>query len=85
MNIQAMLEQLPIISLADLKVGDTIIVSSTTGADPSRLTAITLVSGADTLLNLLAARQQQGQPAGPSPGANTGGGAGIGFFGSIGP
>ena len=85
MNIQAMLEQLPTISLADLKVGDTIIVSSTTGADPSRLTAITLVTGADTLLNLLAARQQQaGQPAGASPSANVGG-AGIGFFGSIGP
>lgn len=87
MNIQAMLEQLPTISLADLKVGDTIIVSSTTGADPSRLTAITLVSGADTLLNLLAARQQQaGQPAGANPGAGGGGGGGgIGFFGSIGP
>ena len=85
MNIQAMLDQLPTISLADLKVGDTIIVSSTTGADPSRLTAITLVSGADTLLNLLAARQQQGgQPAGAGPGAG-GGGGGIGFFGSIGP
>ena len=86
MNIQAMLEQLPTISLANLKVGDTIIVSSTTGTDPSRLTAITLVSGADTLLNLLAVRQQQpGQPAGPGPSANAGGGAGIGFFGSIGP
>lgn len=85
MNIQAMLEQLPTISLADLKVGDTIIVSSTTGADPVRLTAITLVSGADTLLNLLAARQPQGaQPAGGNP-AGAGGGAGIGFFGSIGP
>ncbi|MEP6707985.1 MAG: hypothetical protein ABJC05_10720 [Pyrinomonadaceae bacterium] len=87
MNIQAMLEQLPTISLADLKVGDTIIVSSTTGADPSRLTAITLVSGADTLLNLLAARQQQGgQPAGANlGGGGGGGGAGIGFFGGIGP
>jgi len=86
MNIQAMLEQLPTISIADLKVGDTIIVSSTTGADPVRLTAITLVSGADTLLNLLAARQPQGgQPAGGNPSAGAGGGAGIGFFGSIGP
>lgn len=85
MNIQAMLEQLPTIALADVKVGDTIIVSSTAGADPSRLTAITLVSGADTLLNLLAARQPQaGQPAGANPGANVGG-AGIGFFGGIGP
>ena len=87
MNIQAMLEQLPTIAIADLKVGDTIIVSSTTGADPVRLTAITLISGADTLLNLLAARQPQGaQPAGGAgAGAGAGGGAGIGFFGGIGP
>lgn len=85
-NIQAMLEQLPTISIADLKVGDTIIVSSTTGADPGRLTAITLVTGADTLLNLLAARQPQGgAPGGGGAAAGGGGGGGIGFFGSIGP
>lgn len=87
MNIQAMLEQLPTIAVSDLKVGDTIIVSSTTGADPGRLTAITLVSGADTLLNLLAARQPQGgQPSGGGgAGAGGAGGGGIGFFGGIGP
>jgi len=87
MNIQAMLEQLPTIAVTDLKVGDTIIVSSTTGADPGRLTAITLVSGADTLINLLAARQPQGgQPSGAGGGGGGGGaGAGIGFFGGIGP
>jgi hypothetical protein len=87
MNIQAMLEQLPTIAVTDLKVGDTIIVSSTTGADPVRLTAITLVSGADTLINLLAARQPQGgAPAGAgAAGGGGGGGAGIGFFGGIGP
>ena len=85
-NIQARLEQLPTISIADLKVGDTIIVSSTTGADPVRLTAITLVTGADTLLNLLAARQPQGgAPSGGAAAAGAGGGGGIGFFGSIGP
>lgn len=88
MNIQAMLEQLPVIAVTDVKVGDTIIVSSTTGADPGRLTAITLVAGADTLLNLLAARQPQGgQPGGGGAGAGMGGGGGggIGFFGGIGP
>ncbi|MEO8433554.1 MAG: hypothetical protein ABI596_01560 [Pyrinomonadaceae bacterium] len=85
-NIQAMLEQLPTISIADLKVGDTIIVSSTTGADPVRLTAITMITGADTLLNLLAARQPQGgAPGGGAAAAGGGGGGGIGFFGSIGP
>jgi hypothetical protein len=59
-NIQDLIERLPIIALADVKVGDTIIVSSTKGADPTRLTAISLLSGADTLLNMFAARQQAG-------------------------
>ena len=40
MNIQDMLERLPTIAIADVKAGDTIIVSSTKGADPARLTAI---------------------------------------------
>lgn len=74
-NIQDMLERLPTISAAEVKVGDTIIVSSTQGADPSRLTAISLISGADTLLNLLAARQPQpaGPRAAPNPSAGLGG------------
>jgi co-chaperonin GroES (HSP10) len=73
MNIQAMLERLPTIAIADVKVGDTIIVSSTKGADPSRLTAISLISGADTFLNMLAARQPQaGGQAAPNPSAGLG-------------
>lgn len=72
-NVQDMLERLPTIAIADLKVGDTIIVSSTKGADPTRLTAITLISGADTLLNMMAARQPQaaGQSA-PNPASGLG-------------
>ena len=78
-NIQDMLERLPTIALADVKAGDTIIVSSTQGADPGRLTAITLVSGADTLLNMIAARQQQaGGPATPNPAAGLSG-SGVQF------
>ena len=75
-NINDMLERLPTISVADVKVGDTIIVSSTQGVDPTRLTAIALVSGADTLLTMLAPRPQQGQA--PNPAAGLGGG-GISF------
>ena len=70
-NINDMLERLPTISLADVKVGDTIIVSSTQGVDPHRLTAISLVSGADTLLTMLAPRPQPGQ-ATPNPAAGLG-------------
>src|SRR6185369_9951051 len=76
-NINDMLERLPTISIADVKVGDTIIVSSTQGVDPTRLTAIALVSGADTLLTMLAPRQQPGQAA-PNPAAGLGG-SGISF------
>ena len=80
MNVQEMLERLPTIALSEVKVGDTIIVSSTKGADPSRLTAISLISGADTLLNMLAARQPQpsGQTA-PNPAAGLGTGIQFGI------
>jgi preprotein translocase subunit YajC len=80
MNVQDMLERLPTISIADVKVGDTIIVSSTKGADPTRLTAISFISGADTLLNMIAARQQQaGGQAAPNPSAGLGSGIQFGI------
>jgi len=75
-NINDMLERLPTISIADLKVGDTIIVSSTQGVDPSRLTAISLLTGADTLLAMLAPRPAAGQVPNPAAGL---GGSGISF------
>lgn len=76
-NINEMLDRLPTISIADVKVGDTIIVSSTQGVDPHRLTAISLVAGADTLLAMLAPRPQPGQTA-PNPAAGLGN-SGISF------
>ncbi|MGI8734521.1 MAG: hypothetical protein ACR2LM_14605 [Pyrinomonadaceae bacterium] len=72
-NIQEMLERLPAASLTDVKVGEMIIVSSTKGADPTRLTAISLLSGAEPLLAMIAARQPQ--PSGgqaPNPAAGLG-------------
>jgi hypothetical protein len=75
-NINDMLERLPTISIADVKVGDTIIVSSTQGVDPSRLTAISLLTGADTLLAMLAPRPAAGQAPNPAAGL---GSSGISF------
>jgi Cu/Ag efflux protein CusF len=75
-NINDMLERLPTISIADVKVGDTIIVSSTQGVDPTRLTAISLVAGADTLLAMLAPRPAAGQAPNPAAGL---GSSGISF------
>jgi hypothetical protein len=78
-NINDMLENLPLIGKTDLKVGDTIIVSSTKGADPTRLTAITLVSGADTLLAMLAPRPAPGAAQAPNPAAGLGSGVTFGI------
>ena len=78
-NIQDMLERLPTITIADVKVGDTIIVSSTKGADPTRLTAISVISGADTLLNMMAARQQAAGQSAPNPSAGLGSGIQFGI------
>lgn len=71
-DFQEVLERLPPIQVAELKAGDTIIVSSTTGATPARVTAIALVSGVDALLNRMQARQQAA-PTGPNRGASNSG------------
>ena len=45
------LEQMPVLSFAELKRGEAIIVLSTTGAEPSHVTAIVLVAGVEPLLS----------------------------------
>ncbi len=72
-NVQELLERLPTVTLADVKPGEMIIVSSTKGADPTRLTAISLLSGAEPFLNMIASRQPQttGGSA-PNPAAGLG-------------
>jgi hypothetical protein len=85
MNMADLLERLPIISINDLKVGDTIIMSSLQGADPTQLTAISLVTGIEPLLAMMQARQQTGGQAGrPQGGVDLNGSFG-GMFGGIGP
>lgn len=72
-NVQDMLERLPTVTLADVKPGEMIIVSSTKGADATRLTAISLLSGAEPFLAMIASRQPQttGGSA-PNPAAGLG-------------
>ncbi|MGH9903454.1 MAG: hypothetical protein ACRD68_16730, partial [Pyrinomonadaceae bacterium] len=61
-GIQEMLERLPVATLEELKPG-TMVVFSTTGADPQRATAIQLVSGIDPIVNMMQARAHaQGRP-----------------------
>lgn len=71
---QDMLERMPQLTLAELKAGDMIVVSSTSGADPTRMTAIALIAGMDAVINALASR-----PATP----NIGGGQDLGLPGGI--
>ncbi len=83
MNMADMLERLPVISINDLKVGDMIIMSSLQGADPSQLTAISLVTGIEPLLTIMAARQQTGGQTGRPQGVDLNGSFG-GMFGGVG-
>ncbi|HYP08588.1 MAG TPA: hypothetical protein VER03_20300 [Bryobacteraceae bacterium] len=49
-DFQQMLDRSPNITLADLKNGDAVVVSSTVGATADRVTAITLVAGVEPIL-----------------------------------
>ncbi len=50
-DMQQMLDRLPVVTLADLKPGDAIILASTVGRDPGQVTAITLLAGVEPLLS----------------------------------
>lgn len=49
-DFQQMLERLPTFTLAELKPGDALIISSTNGADRASATAITMVAGVEPFL-----------------------------------
>jgi hypothetical protein len=72
MDPQQMLERLPAVTLADLKPGQMIVVSSTVGADPTRVTAIQLVSNVEPLVAMMS-RRPGGAPGGGGnmPGASS--------------
>lgn len=50
MDFQQALERMPALTLAELKPGDALIISSTRGAEPSEATAIVVVAGVEPLL-----------------------------------
>jgi len=62
---------MPAISLKDIKAGETIVVASTRGADPNRLTAVTLLAGADALLAMSQAAAVRSQGQGPAAGGQS--------------
>jgi len=78
-TLDDMLERLPVIKLADLKVGEAIAVSSTTGQDPGRISAIKLLAGVEPFLNAPAMQMPAGGGRVPSsPSINIPGLDGIG-------
>ena len=80
-----MIENLPPTTVSELKPGTMIVISSTVGADPTRVTAIQLVSGIEPIMAMMAARQGGGRGAGALGGLGGGaGGAGLGIGFGIG-
>jgi hypothetical protein len=57
-------ERAPVITLAELKNGDALMINSSVGEDPSKVTAITLVAGVEPLLTAPAARNGQDPSSG---------------------
>ena len=68
-DIQRIIDNLPAATLAELKPGEMVLISSTTGADPTRVTAITLVAGVEPIFAMLQARQ--GGPSNRPPNLGT--------------
>jgi antitoxin (DNA-binding transcriptional repressor) of toxin-antitoxin stability system len=69
-DLQEMFDQLPAVTLSELKPGESILISSTKGAEPTRVTAIAVVTGVGALLQ----NSQGGRPAAVSLGAMSLGG-----------
>src|SRR5207247_3672374 len=70
-DLEQMIERMPPLNMAELKAGDALIISSTVGADPGKITAITLLAGVEPILTS-APKGRQGMVLGNW---NLGGGA----------
>ncbi|HYJ86246.1 MAG TPA: DUF5666 domain-containing protein [Pyrinomonadaceae bacterium] len=76
-GFQDLIEKAPAITVADLKKGDMVFVSGSEGADPSRVTAIMLVTGDPTFMSRFIQTGPNRGPQSPGlPGDVIGGGVG---------
>ena len=82
MSLNEMLERLPVAKLEDLKLGDTVVVSSTKGSTHDQVTAISLLANAEMLLQVISSQSAAGR-GGPGMGGSAGGAldalSGMGF------
>ena len=78
-DMAAMLERMPLARIEDIKVGESVVVSSTVGAKSDEITAITLLANADTII---AMAQRQGAAASGAGGglSLSGGDMGMGMI-----
>jgi hypothetical protein len=67
-----MVEKMPTVALDALKVGDTIVMSSTKGAVDNEYTAIVLLDNAEMLIRLATAQTGGGQTGRPAGGSQSG-------------
>src|SRR5262249_11318468 len=49
-DFEQMIERMPQMTLAELKAGDALIIASTAGSEPDKMTAITLLAGVEPIL-----------------------------------
>jgi hypothetical protein len=77
-DVDQMLERLPALTLAELKVGDAIAASSSTSETPDKVTAIKFVAGIEPFLNPPQIPGQGARPQASSPSINIPGLDGIG-------
>ena len=79
MDINSMLERMPLAKLEDLKPGETIVVSSTKGAKSTEITAIMMLANAESILQMIASQSGgSGIPGAGGMGGGMMGGGGMG-------
>ena len=71
-----MLERMPTAKIDEIKVGESIVVSSTVGAKADEITAITLLANAEMMIQM--AQQRQAAAGGTATGAGLSLGGGLG-------
>jgi hypothetical protein len=80
-----MLERMPATTIGELKKGETVVFSSTKGAQVDQLTAIMLVGNADALIRIASMQSGANRENGTSNrGMNTGGMGQMDGFGGFG-
>jgi hypothetical protein len=82
-DLTQMLERMPTSKISDLKVGETVVVSSTRGASSRQVTAIMLLGNADMLIQIASAPQLRGQQGGVSLGGGMSMGGMMGGSGGL--